>query len=68
MTIEELLLAAKLADLDRDIAGAALARTLTELRGGCRCAHQSRTDTPRCARHAVDPSLFRRLVWAGLRT
>jgi hypothetical protein len=68
MPIDDLIVAATLADVDRGRAAAALARTLTELYGPCRCAIQPRTPktVSPCERHAVDPGLFRRLVWAGL--
>ena len=66
MAMDDLLVDAKLADLDREMAHAALARTLIELYGPCRCPRPPQNDPAACPRHAVDPNLFRRLVWAGL--
>ena len=67
MTPDELLVTAKLADLDREItARHALARTLTELYGECRCDRRPRQQKVLCERHSVDPGLFRRLIWSGL--
>ena len=64
------LVAATLADLDREIAAGALARTLTTLYGPCRCGRQAsrpeRRPAAPCAFHDADPGLFRRLVWSGL--
>ena len=66
MMFDDALVAAKLGDLEREHAAGALARTLTNLYGECRCARRApEPDTP-CERHTVDPSLFRRLVWSGL--
>ena len=66
MTLDELLLEAGLADREREAASAALARTLDELYGACRCAPGLRTSTPDCERHTVASGLFRRLIWSGL--
>ena len=67
MTPDEPLAAAKLADLDREItAKQALARTLTDLYGECRCDHRPPQPPVRCERHRVDPGLFHRLVWSGV--
>ncbi len=70
MMFHDDLVAAKLADLDREIAAGALARTLTTLYGPCRCGRpasrrEAQPATP-CAFHTADPGLFRRLVWSGL--
>ena len=66
MLDNELVVAAKVADLDREIVRGSLARTLTALYGACRCDRRPQEQAPPCERHAADPGLFRRLVWAGL--
>jgi hypothetical protein len=67
MTVDDQLLEAKLADCDRDLAAAeSLRRTLADLYGPCRCAPRAASSATTCERHAVDPGLFRRLVWSGL--
>ena len=66
MTVDELLLDARLGEIDREVAGAALARTLAELYAPCACGPRPRKGSAACAQHAVDPGLFRRLIWAGL--
>ena len=66
MTFDELLLEAKMTEIEREVAGAALARTVAELYGPCRCQSRPGKAAPTCERHAVDPGLFGRLVWAGL--
>ena len=53
-------------DPNREIGGRALARTLQELYGDCRCASEIEPASRPCAVHDVDPALFQRLVWAGL--
>jgi len=64
---DELLAAAKVADLNRDLERTArLNATLTELYGPCQCPPRPDRKAEACARHAVAPGLFRRLVWAGL--
>jgi hypothetical protein len=64
MFADDLLFETKRAELDDDRAAAALRRTLAELYGSCRCAPGARAAD--CERHAVDPGLFRRLIWSGL--
>ena len=66
MTFDELLLEAKMAEIDREVTGAALARTVAELYGPYRCDSRPGKARPTSERHAVDPGHFRRLVWAGL--
>ena len=66
MTLDDLLLEAGLADRGRETAGAALARTLNELYGACRCVPGLRKPTSDCERHTVAAGLFRRLIWSGL--
>ena len=68
MTLDELLAAAYRADREREIAADALARTLTNLYGECHCARHGSEPQRRaaCDRHAVDPGLFRRLIWTGM--
>ena len=66
MSLENYLVEAKLAELRRDIEARALARTLTDLYGKCRCIRRAQQQAAPCDLHAVDPGLFRRLVWSGL--
>ena len=66
MTLDELLIAAYRADRERDIVAGALARTLTDLYGECRCARHGDEQRATCDRHAVDPGLFRRLIGSGM--
>ena len=66
MLDNELVVAARVADLDREITRGALARTLSSLYGACRCGRRTQEQATPCERHAVDPGLFRRLVWSGL--
>jgi hypothetical protein len=66
MTIDNLSFQTDPANHDPATADVDLARTLTDLYGPCRCTPQPRHGAWTCERHAVDPGLFRRLVWAGL--
>ena len=66
MTLDNPSIQTNPANHDRAMANADLARTLTGLYGPCRCTPRPRQGARTCDRHAVDPALFRRLVWAGL--
>ena len=64
---EELLAEARLADLERELAGIALARTPDQLTESCRCTPPMEARrASSCPRHVVGPSLFRRLILASL--